>query len=211
MSSELLERIGLTKGKAIAIAVLGFIFIGVLVSNFMPASPKPSSDKRAAKRESRRPAAARRQLVRQPVRSTTRSRSNNTTSQQTLVNRSTLTWPEFKLADVVKHDPFALPVALRPKVVETKPDTNQTDEINQQALQLERDRLEIARQEKLIKRKEQMERLRELQKAGVGIAMVSPEAKVITVGDKKLQVGDLLEGFRIVEIRPDGSVVVEVD
>lgn len=210
MSNELLERIGLTKGKAIAIAVLGLIFVGVLVSNFMPEAPKASSDKRTASKKDRRSTTPRRQ----PVRSAPRSRSSTKKNQQTLVNRATLIWPEVRLEEVVKHDPFALPVALQPPVDEPKIQTtqgSQTEEIDKQAIQRERDRLEIARQEKLIRRKQQLERLRELQKSGVGITMVSPEAKVVTVGDKKLQVGDLLDGFRIVEIRPDGSVVVEID
>ena len=56
-----------------------------------------------------------------------------------------------------------------------------------------------------------MERVRELQKSGIGIALISPDSKVIKIGEKKFQVGDMLQGLRIVEIRPDGSVVVSTE
>ena len=72
--------------------------------------------------------------------------------------------------------------------------------------------LQLAQMEQEQREQElKMERVRELQKSGIGIALISPDSKVIKIGEKKFQVGDMLQGLRIVEIRPDGSVVVSTE
>lgn len=209
MSVTFLDRIGLTKGKAILIAILLLIFVSVVVSNLMPASSKPTvaSKPRTATSD----ATGLKKNRRQSTRSAVNNRSRKPNDKRRLVNRAPLSWPKIELSDAIKHDPFALPIALQPEAKEQVIEQAAVEESNDEALKLERERLEIARLEQLRKRQQQLARLRELQKSGIGIALISPEAKIVKVGDKKLQVGDRLDGFRIVEIRPDGSVVVEVD
>lgn len=50
-----------------------------------------------------------------------------------------------------------------------------------------------------------------MQESGIGIALVTPEEQVIKIGNKKLKVGDMWDGFRIVEIRANGEVVVAIE
>ncbi len=204
-----LEELGLTRNKAILIGILGTVFIGVLVTNLMPASNSPS----AGTLKRRKPR----------LRSVSNSkRSNNKQSIAADVKRKALEWPEFKLADVITHDPFALPAALRPEKEEATAETNVANQTTDttaaeaartaEAAAARLKELQLAQMEQEQREQElKMERVRELQKSGIGIALISPDSKVIKIGEKKFQVGDMLQGLRIVEIRPDGSVVVSTE
>ena len=188
-----LESIGLTPGKAILIAVLLLIFIGVVVSNFMPAETAP-----IAKSENRK------RPIRKVANRTARGKVKQNESESS-GSKKIKDWPSIDLDKAIAHDPFELPLELQPpKTEEPKTAVKQQERDPEMDIQLLRERQRQVRKEKL-------EALKALQDSGAAIALVTPEEKLITYGNKKLRVGDKWEGFRIIEIRPDGSVVVDIE
>lgn len=92
------------------------------------------------------------------------------------------TWPEAKLEDFLTHDPFRTPAwALR------KPEPTRTADT------------------------EESSRLDELQKQGVSIVMIAEEAKSARIGDYRVHVGDVLEGYQITDITSQGVVLNKLE
>jgi hypothetical protein len=185
-----LESLGLTPGKAILIGVLLVIFVVVLITNLWPSTPNTT---RTADKKRRRPI---REVANTPL-----SRKQN--SQYEIRSpRNFIPWPSIAVEKAVQHDPFGIPTDLLPD----KPE----DPVEEPAADRQND-LEILRQQQLAERKEKLKLLRSLQESRAGITLVTPDEKVIAVGNKKLHVGDLWQGFRIVEIHSDGRIVVDID
>lgn len=178
-----LEKLGLTRGKAILIVVLVVVFVAVMISNFIPAS-KPAVTTKPKKRRGPN-------LV---VAKTIKSESSESVEFKP--------WPIITLADARNHDPFALPEPLVP----AEPDPVETDGAEET-----KQNYEIVRRQQLQLRQQKLESLRALQQSGDLIALVTPKDRVLIIGDKRLHVGDTWEGVRIKEIRPDGTYVVDFE
>jgi hypothetical protein len=192
--ADTLQKIGLTPAKAVLIGVLGIVFVAIVLSNFMPASPPTSANPTAGKTARRTP------LRRIPG---DLSHSDPVDNQPVAASRL---WPQAQLEVALDHDPFVLPEPLRPPnpepAAETEPSSSSVEQEMAAKEEMEK-RLELQRQV--------AQKLKTLHETGIGIALVTPEKRIINVDGKKLQVGDLWEGFRIVEIRHDGSVVVKIE
>ncbi len=57
----------------------------------------------------------------------------------------------------------------------------------------------------------QASKLDELQKQGVSIVMIGEEAKTATIGERRVRVGDVLEGYRITDITSKGVLLDKLD
>jgi len=108
-------------------------------------------------------------------------------------------WPRVELADVLKYDPFATP----PAFSDQGSATVSPEEQRRQAEQKRREEL-------LQKQAEREKALEKLQKEGVKAILGSSRGGTVAViGSRTIHVGDKLDGFRVVAIKPDGVVLQE--
>jgi hypothetical protein len=106
-------------------------------------------------------------------------------------------WPEWKLVDVLKHDPFATPPLL------------QRSDPSDGNLQNRRDAEAAARREEIARKKAEREQhARQLMQEGVQALVGSARnGHAAVVGSETLGVGDVLGEFRVIGIEPDGVVL----
>ena len=197
MIKERLREMGLTPAKAVLIAVLGLIFAVVVLQNFMGGETTPSAEAKPRKR-------------RLPITPVVSPAPGNAAEAMVLssAQNSVRKWPEIELAQAIEHDPFALPVPLRPK--KKSPEQVLAEQGPDPQIEIEKEQ-EKRLAELRERRREKLARIKAMQQSGVAIALVTQDERVIKIGNKKFYEGDLWEGFRIVEIRSDGSVVVDMD
>jgi hypothetical protein len=104
-------------------------------------------------------------------------------------------WPKIALEEVLQHNPFARPPVLEPPAPE-KP--TPVAAVNG---------LDKARQEEVRRRREQA--LAAVRAQGVRMVFVGKEERVAIIGDRRVQVGDVFDGFRITKIGSDGVTLSE--
>ena len=107
-------------------------------------------------------------------------------------------WPTFRISQVMGHNPFALPEALRPAA---DPD--------QQAGQIEAVVTSLLDPFQTKMRRRRDEFVASLQEQGVDMILMTPQGRVARVGELTLRVGDVVEGLRVQEINRNGVVFVE--
>ncbi|MEX0818123.1 MAG: hypothetical protein WD070_00975 [Pirellulaceae bacterium] len=181
-------RRGFTPGKAVAIGILSVVLLVVIVSQF------GGKEKSAALRpRPRRSASERPEPRTEPVTPTAATNKQPQQPQQP--------WPTFDVAEVVASNPFALPEVLRPRREATKTltATSETGGAAENAVAIE-----AAEVREL--RRRQAEFIASLRVVGVDMIISSPRGSVARIGDLSLRVGDVHEGLRVAEIRPDGIV-----
>lgn len=209
------ERFGLTKGKAILIAILVVVFAAVLMTQFMPTNPGNSN----------------RQKVAKPRKSRVKPKQKVAAKQVTPVliqkigTTSQTIWPVSSLDSALKFNPFVTPKALRPAPVENK--ESRAEQIAEQKRiqaeqlaskkkkELERQRIATitAKREKeqQLKKAEQeriKEVIRNLEAQGVDMFFSDGEKSVVKIGDRFLKQGDRFDGIEVFKIRDDGTVVL---
>jgi hypothetical protein len=166
-----LARSGATPGKLAAVGALGVVLVIVLWSNLAPSRPtaarKPRQSTSPAKAE-KQPAPA---VAAQPPK---------------LEKKVPRNWPKLSLDDVVKHDPFAMPMWYL------------TARADEQGTGVSA----IARSAQV---------LEELKKEQTRIVVISGEERIATIGELSFRVGDMIEGFQVTAITTDGVVLTEVD
>lgn len=166
-----LARSGATPGKLAAVGVLGVVLVIVLWNNLAPSQPttaeKPLPNTSPAKAEKQAaPAVA--------------------AKQPKLGKKMPRKWPKLSLDDVVKNDPFAMPMWYLTARAE-----EQGTEVGS-----------LARSAQV---------LEELKKQQTRIVVISGEERIATIGDLSFRVGDMIEGFQVTAITTDGVVLTEVD
>jgi hypothetical protein len=188
---------GLTRGKAILIAVLGAVLVGVLYLQFgrgeAGASSEPSAyvPRRAPAVE---PAAS-------PA-ATDNAEKSATTDTKMSVALATVVdvtrWKSPPLEDVVDYDPFALPVTFpKPQALESG---THNEDVMAAAAADEQQKLADAISEL-------QNQLRKLQEVGVQVIVRHGNEYVAMIGDRTLHVGEEIEGFTVTKIDPGGVVV----
>jgi hypothetical protein len=176
------NKVGATPSKLVLIAVLAVVFVGVLVFQFSgKEEPPPPREKTGASESRPRPAAGRTRVAASP-------RGDGD------VRRKDRTWPQIALKEVLQHDPFAVPRALRPPE-EPKPATPVLKTPDK------------SRQEELERQREQA--LAAIRKQGVQMIFLGEKEQVALIGDRRVRVGDLFDGFRVTKIGPDGVTLSE--
>lgn len=167
-----LARSGATPGKLAAVGMLGVVLVLVLWSNFAPSrtavARKPRQTSSSAKPDKQQTALA--AAAKRPM----------------LDKKIPRKWPKLSLDDVVKHDPFAMPMWYL------------TARADEQGTGVSA----IARSAQV---------LEELKKQQTRIVVISGEERIATIGDLSFRVGDMIEGFQVTAITTDGVVLTEVD
>ncbi len=100
-------------------------------------------------------------------------------------------WPEISLEEVRAHDPFAMPWALG------------NDRDGSAGLEWEQESIR-----QLAEARRQA--LTALRKKGVAMVLQSGDVLVAVIGSDTVRIGDVLDGFKVVAIGPDG-VMLEPD
>jgi hypothetical protein len=182
---------GVTPAKIGVVAVLSLLFVAVVVyqvTSNRRESPliRQALERRGAAREDRDETDA------GPDKSTVPALA----AQRPTVHK----WQAIPLDEALAHDPFLLPVGLRPD-----PNRDPTAELasgsDAAAARARRQELEQRREAAVNVLREQ----------GVGMVMTTARGTVAVIGSRQLQVGDEVDGLRVVEIGPAGVVLVEIN
>ena len=201
------KKSGVTPGKLILIGVLVVVLVVVIVLQTGGDSPTTKTNENGSNKN---PVASRRKHARVPAQPL----------QAMLASpHQAKIWPVMTVEEVIAHDPFALS-ALSTEVAESNfesssagatADQNADSSLAQQAeerrLQIE---AELERQAFLLaKHRALAQKLDELKKKGVEMVFLGAGKPMARIGTQNVQVGDVVDGFRIVDIRMDGTVSVE--
>ncbi len=185
------SRHGLTPAKGLLIAVLGTVLAVVLLMQFVgndaaqANSSKP--DRSAASRT--RPGDAAENTGQPPP---------NSSTEPVLEIKP---WPNMSLADALKCDPFQLPASLLSKPEGKQPSEDAAGQI------------QTARDERVAEEREQemQQTLRTLRQTGVSFVVTGQGGKTAVIGSKRVRVGDVIDGFVVKDIRPDGVILIEAE
>lgn len=177
------NKVGATKGKLVLIAVLAVVFVSVIVLQFTGTEepPVPQENADASDRSDTRP-------------------TENGTSVPTSppdkgdVPKQDRQWPKIALEEVLQHDPFALPAALLPPARPSSANTAHEvpDKVRRQELQRQREQALAA-----------------IREQGVQMVFLGKDGQVAIIGDRRVRIGDLFEGFRVTDIGSDGVTLSE--
>ena len=179
---NLMQRIGVTRGKLALIAVLAVMLITVIIVQLPDSSdtselalrrPTPSNPQQSIQEESKLGG----------------SRSSTTVAEQQ--PSPPPMWPELPLDRIIAFDPFAAPDWLT-------------------AARKERDQ-DGHLSEKTQRRARKAEVLELLRKQGTTIVVISSEEKRAVIGEQSVRIGDHLEGFQIIDITKQGVVLSEIE
>jgi len=120
------------------------------------------------------------------------------TSRSTGEPRAPKPWPRFSPEEVLRFDPFALPS----QVAEREGSREETSKVNPE-------HGEDPRREELLRmRAARAEALQELRLEGVKAVVGSRrDGHAAVIGSQVVRVGDMLDGFRVVRIDPEGVIV----
>jgi hypothetical protein len=196
------KKAGLTRGKAILIAVLAVVLVVVLFLQFGGASAAKSTET-IGHRPNRSVAAA-------PPASTTAKPSGGAETKpatgkqmaaRLVIDESR--WKPPKLAAVVAYDPFALPASFpQPARVAGDPKSGGSEGLIAAAAADDAKRLADAVEEL-------RKQLKELEERGVHVIIREPDQYAAVIGDRMLHVGDEINGFTVTAIDPNNGVRVE--
>ncbi len=189
--SEPEESSGTSPQKIAVAAVLTIIFVAVLVVQFGGTSSTEGANQQKG-------------TAGGPTRDSRRRHVAGATQEPASLDapeRSTVPWPVCELADVLRHDPFAIPE----EFVKHQDTASTTSRPN-----LQRDA--VQRREELLRKKAQREQaLADLQRQGVlAVLGGGSEGNVAIVGSRTVRVGDEFSGVRVVAIEADGVVLDQI-
>lgn len=176
------EKPGVTPRQMTLMAVLGVIFVAVIVMQWGGSSePASAPGKRSPGRVGRRGAAP------PPA----------TLASAPLAPRQRQPWPEIPLAEVLRYNPFRTFAALAPVAPEVPAiaDSNDAPQIAPPSVDTEQSR---QRAQSVL--------------GGLtpGIVYTSTDREFVSLGNRIVRVGDQLEGYRVVKITPAGIVLEEM-
>ena len=185
------QRIGLTRGKAALVGVLGVVLVGVVYIQFGPSDEEEIA---VAAVDESRPQQTVSTATQAPQESTAISAASADTSEPAIAavfdqNQ----WKSPPLGSVIGYDPFALPEAFprRATLGSQSPDGNVASSGSESG--------------QLTETIEQLQmELETLQQRGVHVIVRGRDQYVAIIGDRMLNVGDEINGFTITSIDPDG-------
>jgi len=186
------STLGATPGKLILIAVLAVVLVVVVAVQFGGSSGANETSERQDAAEAPTPEPAAQPAV----------ASDGDPPEHARTTEVSRPWPEWKLADVLQHDPFATSELLIQRDGGSATDAD-----------LEREAEAAARREELAKRRAEQDRFAEqLQKEGVRALVGSARnGRAAIVGAETVRVGDVLGEFRVVAIESDGVVLERLE
>jgi hypothetical protein len=190
---------GLTRGKAVLIAVLAVVLVVVMYIQFGRSNGAGSDE--AVAFAPRRPPGVPPVTAAKPNAETANTTTSPASESETVAMIDVTRWKSPKLTDVVAHDPFALPVTF-PQPAKVVFDPSMTDSPD----------VEVAsaadKAKQLADAVEQLQRqLDGLKQRGVQVIVRERDQYAAMIGDRMVHVGDEIDGFVITAIRPDGVQV----
>ena len=178
------SKVGATPGKLVFVAVLAVVLVSVIIvqstTREEPPAPRENGDANGLSGT----------LV---AEAGTRVPTAAPGSDDVL-NRD-LQRPTIALEEVLQHDPFAMPAALLP------PAEPNSANMSRGSLDEDRQEAELQRQRELA--------LTAIREQGVQMVFLGKEEQVAIIGNRRISVGDLLEGFRVTGIGSDGVTLSE--
>ena len=217
MANKFLENSGATPGKLVLVGILAVIFAGVMISNFTGSPSTPATTERPPRR----------------LPGVTDVTGNNTAEPAPAVRSAALPeskdWPVVEPSSVARHNPFDLPATIREIERAKREEQERLAREREEAERLEQERQanaaveEAARLEERLaeeraaeearrraeREQQAVQTLQALRASGIGIAVINGDSRVVEIGGRRLQAGDTVAGFKIVEVRADGSVILE--
>jgi hypothetical protein len=194
---------GLTRGKAILIAVLAVVLVVVLYVQFGGAGEKPGA---AVGYRPPRPAvavqlpnSADNQLTPATAKMPPNVEASKDATAAPIIDAAH--WKAPKVETIVAYDPFALPAAFPQPPKKVAAGTAGKEALIAAAAADEAKRLAEA-VEKRVKE------LEELRQRGVHVIVGEGDHYVAWIGERKLHVGDDINGFTVTAIDPDGGVSI---
>jgi hypothetical protein len=181
---------GASGRKLAAVAILGVILLAVVYWQFGGGEQATATSEGQAAGDE--PAAGRQRSRRTPRPSTVATES---------VSVAKSTWPAFALEEILQHNPFDLPHSLTENLSAT-PDEIADESEEELNRQREAERQRLAKQEAALSK---------LQKSGMTVYFEDTHGSAAIIGSRRVRPGDLIEGFRVVEVKPDGVVLESVD
>jgi hypothetical protein len=165
-------KIGASPGKLALVAGLAVVLVAVLRGQMVDEPTHGTRLKRPAPRRSQAVAGA----ASQPAE----------IEKSTLVETSAAEWPELQFAEVIRHDPLAMPAwfLATQKAVQAEQQPGAT---------------------------RSLEVLEELKKLSTNIVVITAEDRVANIGDEFYRVGDRIENLEVSEITPTGIRLTEID
>jgi hypothetical protein len=191
-SKSALQQAGLTRGKAVLIAVLAVVLAGVVYLQYGRSGPGESDPPQS----SSRPPLPARTPRGTPLAAAVVEEQGEARLDIAMAEFDEARWQPPELAEVIAYDPFALPpefpqpprAVLDPELAAGGDDS--TAAVNAQQLA---DAVEQMQQ-----------RLAELQQRGVHVIVNVRDEYVAMIGDRTIRVGDEINGFIVTAIEPDG-------
>jgi hypothetical protein len=193
---------GLTRGKAIVIAVLSVVLVVILYVQFGSAGDSKSTGSKYRPPRQTRSAPNDGKLA--TAASEIKSPSGGQTAAAPVIDETR--WKSPELATVIAYDPFALPAAF-PQPASAKKGARgnaaESDAVIKAAAEDEAKKLADA-----------VERLRtqleELKQRGVQIIVRERDEYAAMIGDRMVHVGDEIDGFTVTHIDPTEGVYIEL-
>ena len=131
------------------------------------------------------------------VEAPSRRRPTQPTSANEKIGIARRLWPQLSDADAMNHDPFAAPDA---RLESSTPDSAEDEGISAVEVARRRDEEE----QRLARRKKA---LATLQKRGMTVFIQGTDGAAVTIGSRVVRAGDVIDGFRVLAITPDGVVL----
>jgi len=177
-----------TPAKLVVVAILAVVLVVVVVVQFSGGDTSNTSSERPSEEGAPTSSPAEKANGAGP-----------SPAQQDAVQHPRPVWKKIPREEVVKHDPFALPEALVPEV---------GAEPSQQGQ--EADAPATVSQQRDLERR-QREAFDLMQREGVGIVLRRQDEWVAKIGSRSVRIGDVMDGFRVIDIGPQGVVLERYD
>ncbi len=181
---------GVSRLKLAVIAILCVLLLAVLYVQF-------GGTKQSTQTSEKQPAADDSAEGRQRTRRTPRPIA--VANESPSAARST--WPALTLSEILQHNPFDLPHSL------TEDLSSSVDEAADEAEEELNRQQEEARQ-RLAK---QQAFLGKFQNSGMTVYFEDTHGSAAIIGSRRVRPGDIIEGFLVVEVLPDGVILECVD
>ena len=190
------QRIGLTRGKGVTIGVLAVALAAVMYIQFGGGNGDKTQPASADAARLRRPSPAERRRRAEAIAPDAEAAAD--TPRQLAAVFTPNNWKSPDLSQVVTYDPFALPPSFpQPLQLQMDPRLAQGVDPNAPAASADADELATAIEQMRMQ-------LEELQQRGVQVIVRGRDKYVAMIGDRMVHVGDVINGFTVTAIEPDG-------
>ncbi len=192
----ILKKSGATPAKLALVAALAVSLMVVLMVQF-----GSGADDSVAAGDAKQSPSAKQQRTNSAKQPNLPARTMATSETQV---RQPRVWPSVECDDVAEFNPFVLPESLAAAVP-----SKQIDDAAKQADEARLFEEERKRREELRQRREAV--LSELKSQGAHLVVMSDKGPVAVIGERRLRIGDTIEGLRVKDINANGVILEQID